>query len=265
MAKKKAMSSEKASYVKRKGHEDAREFAEALGIGKEFRSDPKAKKDVIDLQGYSYSVKSGEKKWQMFLYGESRFKEDFTFQAMDGLGEIFLGCINSFPEDRDEYLKNKMIYKQELQKWMRKLCEKLKDKKILRAFLDKAIFNSGEVDFLVIKDEDLFHVFWGKDVIKILSDNIQVENSKARRKGEFDAQKVVFKYKEKTIGEIEMRNDSDIHYREVKFWMAKRLTFSLLKEKIKLNRDLNDRVILYGSAIKKLKNFKTKFKRTWRE
>ncbi len=48
MSKKKAMTSEKASYVKRKGHEDAREFAIALGIGKEFRSDPIAKKDVID-------------------------------------------------------------------------------------------------------------------------------------------------------------------------------------------------------------------------
>ena len=45
--KKKAMSSEKASYVKRKGHEDSREFAELLGIGKEFKNDLKAKKDVL--------------------------------------------------------------------------------------------------------------------------------------------------------------------------------------------------------------------------
>jgi hypothetical protein len=35
MPKKKAMTSEKASFVKRKGHADAREFAEVLGIGKE--------------------------------------------------------------------------------------------------------------------------------------------------------------------------------------------------------------------------------------
>jgi len=66
MAKKKAMSSEKASYVKRKGHADAREFAICLGIGKEYRSEPQAKKDVIDSEGRSYSVKSGEKKWQIF-------------------------------------------------------------------------------------------------------------------------------------------------------------------------------------------------------
>jgi len=36
------MTSEKASFVKRKGHEDAREFAEILGIGREFKSDPTA-------------------------------------------------------------------------------------------------------------------------------------------------------------------------------------------------------------------------------
>jgi len=53
--------------VKRKGHEDAREFAEALGIGKEFKSDPQAKKDVIDFEGYSYSVKSGEKSGKFFF------------------------------------------------------------------------------------------------------------------------------------------------------------------------------------------------------
>jgi len=65
MGKKKAMTSQKASYVKRKGHADAREFAELLGIGKEYKSEPQAKKDVIDLEGHSYSVKSGEKKWQI--------------------------------------------------------------------------------------------------------------------------------------------------------------------------------------------------------
>lgn len=44
MAKKKAMTHEKASEVKRMGHADAREFAESLGIGKEYRSEPQAKK-----------------------------------------------------------------------------------------------------------------------------------------------------------------------------------------------------------------------------
>lgn len=98
MSKKRAMSSEKASQVKLKGHQDAREFAEVLGIGKEFKSEPQAKKDVIDVNGYSYSVKSGEKKWQIFLYGKTRFEKDYTFKGMNGLGKLFLDCINIFPE-----------------------------------------------------------------------------------------------------------------------------------------------------------------------
>ena len=56
MGKKKAMTSEKASYVRQKGYDDAREFAECLGIGKEFKSDQKPRKILLIL-GYSYSVR----------------------------------------------------------------------------------------------------------------------------------------------------------------------------------------------------------------
>ncbi|MCS7150086.1 MAG: hypothetical protein N2Z40_04565 [Caldimicrobium sp.] len=95
-ARKRAMTSEKASAVKRRGHEDAREFAIALGIAKEFKSDPRAKKDVIDEDGFSYSVKSGEKKWQIFLYGEKHFVENSVFKGMFDISEIFLECIRVF-------------------------------------------------------------------------------------------------------------------------------------------------------------------------
>lgn len=252
MGKKRAMSSEKASYVKRQGHADAREFAELLGIGKEYKSDLKAKKDVIDWDGNSYSVKSGEKKWQIFLYGKTRFEEDYTFRGMNGLGELFMKCIDSFPVSRAEYLKNKYVYKLQLQGPMRSLAERLKDHRLLAAFIDKGMFNSGEVDFLVIKDNEKFHVFWGKEVVQVLSRRFEVENSKSRGKDQLDAQKVVFKVSGITYGEIEMRNDSEVHYREVKLWLGKKHTFDLLKEEIKDSESLNNRIILYGRAIKKL-------------
>jgi len=252
MVKKKAMTSQKASYVKRKGHEDAREFAELLGIGKEYKSEPQAKKDVIDLEGHSYSVKSGEKKWQIFLYSKTRFETDYTFRGMNGIGDLLLKCINSFPERRDEYIKNKEKYKRGLQKPMRELCERLKEKRILAAFIDKSIFNSGEVDFLVIKEEGIFHVFWSEEVVEILVNNYVVENSKARAKNQLDDQKVVFKVEDRTHGEIEMRNDSEIHYREIKFWLSKKLTFNLLKSKIEQSQYINDKITAYGKAIKKL-------------
>ncbi|MEM4313626.1 MAG: hypothetical protein QXH95_06195 [Thermoplasmata archaeon] len=254
MSKKRAMTSEKASYVKLKGHQDAREFAEAIGIGKEFMSEPQAKKDVIDSKGYSYSVKSGEKKWQIFLYSKSRFETDFTFQGMNGLGSLFLKCIDVFPLNRNEYLKDKLKYKNKLSPIMRDIKERLSKKNLLEAFLDKSLFNSGEVNFFVIKQENAFHIFLNKDVVKTFSRNISVENSIARRKDQVDAQKVVFKFQNKTIGEIEMRNDSEIHYRELKFWLDKKLSFQLLSSEIKPNKILNTKIILYGGAIRKLRH-----------
>ncbi|HOV22409.1 MAG TPA: hypothetical protein PLW95_07030 [bacterium] len=256
MTKKKAMTSAKASYVKRKGHADAREFAECLGIGKEFKNDPKAKKDIIDSEGYSYSVKSGEKKWQIFLYGKTRFENDYTFKGMNGIGDLLLECIETFPSQRSDYLQNKELYKKRLQEPMKKLCEKLKEKRILSAFIDKSMFNSGEVDFLVIKDGNIFHVFGNRDVVEILTNLFEVENSKSRGEGQFDAQKVIFKVQDRTFGEIEMRNDSEVHYREIKFWMDKKLIFNLLQSQIKQKGNFNDRIILYGSSIRKLLKLK---------
>ena len=258
MGKKKAMTSEKASYVKRKGHADAKEFAELLGIGKEYKSEPQAKKDVIDSEGNSYSVKSGEKKWQIFLYGKTRFEKDYTFRGMNGLGDLLLRCIDSFPEKRDEYIRDKDKYKRELQEPMRKLCERLKEKRLLAAFIDKGMFNSGEVNFLVIKKEGIFHVFWGKEVVEILINNYVVENSKARVKNQFDDQKVIFKVEGITHGEIEMRNDSEIHYREIKFWMSKKLTFNLLQSQIRKSQYINNKIIVYGDAIRKLSRIQRK-------
>jgi len=251
MIKKKAMTSQKASFVKKKGHEDAREFAKLLGIGKEYKSDPQAKKDVIDFEGHSYSVKSGEKKWQIFLYGKTRFEKDYTFKGMDGLGDLFLKCINIFPENRNEYLKNKDKYKKRLQKPMQEISKKLKEKKLLAAFIDKAIFNSGEVDFLVIKEKEIFHIFWSKEVVDSLVKNYSPENSKARIKNQYDSQKVVFKVEDKTHGEIEVRNDSEVHYREIKFWLDKKLTFNLLKSNIKALKKIKHNLIIYGKAINK--------------
>ncbi len=138
---------------------------------------------------------------------------------------------------------------------MRELCQKLKEKRLLEAFIDKSMFNSGEVDFLVIKESDIFHVFYHSDVVKILSNNYSVENSKARGKNQIDDQKVVFKVSDKTQEEIEMRNDSEIHYREVKFWLDKKLTFNLLKSQINKVKKLSVNIILYGKSINKLSKY----------
>lgn len=97
-----------------------------------------------------------------------------------------------------------------------------------------------------------------RDVVKVLSEKISVENSKARQKGQIDDQKVVFKVDKRTIGEIEMRNDSDVHYREVKFWLNKDKTFKILQENIQNRSLLKENVFIYGESIKKLKKIYNK-------
>lgn len=251
MPKKRAMTSERASFVKRQGHRDAKEFAQLLGLEDDYLNDPKAKKDVIDKSGDSYSVKSGEKKWQIFLYGKTRFEEDYTFQAMNGMARFFLQCIESLPKTFAEYQQNKALYKERLQEPMIQLCRKLQDKNMLSALIDKAMFNSGEVNYLAIKHEGKFHVYWARDVVEILKNKITVENSKARYANQTPNQKVVFKVSGKTIGEIEMRNDSPKHFREIKFWLSKKHIVTLLRESISPIKQYSERICLYGQAVKK--------------
>ena len=252
---KRAMTSQKASYVKRQGHKDALEFALLLGLKKDYQNDPKAKKDVIDNSGYSYSVKSGQKKWQIFLYSLSRFKNDILFQSLNGLGDLFINCINVFPENIKEYKNNKPFYKKKLAQEMVKIKEYLLTPKKLKGFLSLSFFNGNEVDFLVIKNNNIFHIFDAKEVVEILSKEILVDTSKKRREGEFDDQKVVFKVfqtnRQVTIGEIEMRNDSEVHYREVKFWISKPICYKLLIDNIPNKKECDNKICIFGKAIKK--------------
>lgn len=262
---KRAMSSEKASFVKKEGHKKEDIFAELIGLGKTYENDKKAKKDVIDFNGDGHSVKSGT-WWQIFLYHKSRIESDYGFLAMNGMGQLILDCLNVFPDDRNKYQANKTAFKTALQKSMRELCEKLQNKNRLKAFLSKAIFNGGEVQFLTIFSGDKILVFYFEDVVEILANSFVIENSKAIRLTDIPCQKVLFRSKFdeklKNVGEIEVRNDSDIHYREIKFRLNSPKTVQILLENI-INYDKpniingveNTNIYRYGKAIKK---FKTK-------
>ena len=104
---KRGLSSEDARKVRQKGHDDAYEFAMLIGLENDYQNDIVAKKDVIDLSGDAHSVKSGNKKWQLFLYGINRFRNDDFFQTMNGIGQLLIKCIEAFPEKFDDYTKNR--------------------------------------------------------------------------------------------------------------------------------------------------------------
>ena len=111
------------------------------------------------------------------------------------------------------------------------------------------------MDYFTVKEGQIFHIFDAQEVIKTIDESVKLVNSKASQTGQMNDQKVVFKLinADVTIGEIEMRNDSQVHYREIKFWMEREKTLRLLKTKIKPIKQKFVRIIAYGQAVKKFK------------
>lgn len=250
MSKKRSLTTEDARWVRQKGYNDALEFALAIGLPRDYRNDQQAKKDVIDGSGDAHSVKGGEKKWQIFLYRLNRFETDDAFVAMNGIGALLAACIRSFPDTFQDYQQNKTEAKERLRVPMRKLAEKLQERPLLKAFLGKALFNGNEVNYLTVKQDDSFHVFLNRDVVDVLGKRLEVCNSRAISKGNIPEQKVLFRHGGINVGELEMRNDSEIHYREVRFNMIKPKAMKLLFE-LPMTRKFSKKVFVYGKASKK--------------
>lgn len=248
--KKRALTTEEARMVRKRGYDDASEFARLIGLNSGYKNDVRAKKDVIDPSGDAHSVKGGFKKWQIFLYGLGRFEKDDSFRVMNGMGDLLIECINSFPSAFEEYQRDKKRAKEQLRVPMVKLAEKLRNNTRLRAFLNKALFNGGEVNYLTIKHNGQFHVFLNSDVIQVLSDHLEVCNSRAISKDQMPEQKVLLRYRGKNLGEIEMRNDSIVHYREIRFNMIIPMVTEVLFKNIPLTQKHNHAVMVYGNASK---------------
>jgi hypothetical protein len=87
--------------------------------------------------------------------------------------------------------------------------------------------------------------------VQVFADNVDVSNSQAIAKNQFPEQKVIFKYKGLNLAELEMRNDSVMHYREIRFNMIKPRMMELLFSGIPCNGKYNDKIYIYGEAMKK--------------
>ncbi len=245
-----ASSPEAAKKYRQDGHDDALAFALTIGLSQDYERDRRAKKDVIDPSGDAHSVKSGQKKWQIFLYKRKRFLEDNGFQALNGIGSLLVHCIDAFPPRYSDYEGDKEAAKQRLQAPMRELKDRFQRKALLRAFLRKSIFNGGEVNYLTILHDDIYRVYWSDDVVREMASAFEVVNSTALREGEFDDQKVLFRWDGKNVGELEMRNDSPRHYGEVRFNMHKERCMAVLDAADLKSRDWSRKnVRLYGKAI----------------
>ena len=168
----------------------------------------------------------------------------------------------------NEYIKSKNLLAQATTD----VFKALQNKNFLRNFLAEAIFNNKEVSFLAIKDstykkDELFKVFSRDDILDILTIELSPALSKAGKVAEdynVAGQKTLLCYKKKNINtnkvtdknivEIEIRNDSDIHYRQVRFNMYSRdVLFLLLNRPQPLAvKKLSNGVMVFGKAIETL-------------
>ena len=252
---KRAMTSTAASYKKRSGHINERSFAYL--IDGEVVGDRTDKTDVIDQEYNTYTVKGGE-WWQIFLYSRDRFVTNTEFRIIGNIANLFIDCIDAFPENRSDYLEDKTYFKERLQEPMRQLKDEICKPDIFPQLLSKAIFNGDEVDYLsilpkelssqaVLSDQKHFHLFSAEDVVSLLSTKLEIANSRARGRGQMDAQKVIFRYG-KNVGEIEIRTDSDLHYKQAKWRFNSPAILSLLRSNLDVVYVEDRQVSVYGSA-----------------
>ncbi len=245
------MTSDKAWRVKTRGNRKEDIFADLIkGLVLKGTKKP----DIVNAYLQFFSVKgSGEKQGkegrdgriQVFMYRPSRFENE-DFPAKD----IILDIFKCYPKTYQEYQDNKKTIKDKIAVHMIRLKDFLLNEDNRAKFLDRAFFDR-KMDFLVIYDDDIFHVFDKNEVWKVFLKNLEVDNNASN-------QKVVFKYNYLCM-EIEMRTTEN-KYPTIFMPMNKRIAFNLLTEKINKKQELSPYLWLYGNAIKKYKYDKKKYK-----
>jgi hypothetical protein len=250
LKKKKAMSKEKASFVKKEGHTNEDDFAALVG-GVKVEGTGKTDVRMPTEDGVIWkncSLKKICKRIQFALYSaESKHWSSSEITA------LCKACFAVYPPTFAEYQSNKTEVKARLRGPMVALKEFLNaDPDHVTAFLRQFITNGDEIDLLVMKAEGydvkaecnegydvkaegydvkaegdegaektpIHYIFDAKEVIQILVSNTRVSNSTGFKAGETPEQKVIFKYEKKpgtwkNIIEVEMRNSSEQHYAEL--------------------------------------------------
>jgi len=241
------MTSDKASRVKLRGLRKEHLFANLIG-GLVLKGTNK--QDVINAYEQYFSIKGGseiqkgegrEGRIQVFLYNKKRFQKEVDFPAGSIINDIF----NCYPETYDEYQNKKDEVKNNVAVQMRRLKDYLLVETDRVAFLDR-IFFDRKVNFFVVYDDDVFHIFDKDEVWDVFLKNLEVDNNNT-------CQKVVFKYKV-LCAEIEMRTTEGSKYPSMFMPMRKRVMFDLLTEKISGKKELKPNLWLYGEAIRKYKS-----------
>ena len=246
------MTGDAARAKKISGHSNEAEFARLIG-GELHAGLATDKPDVIDKNGDAHSVKSG-KFWQIFLYGRERFVANTNFNDIGNLCPLFIDCLDTFPGTYEKYAADKHSAKIKLQPAMRALLAEMQRPTVLSRFLQKGLFDGQAVLYLTVSRSIAnsahkhHHIFHRDDAIEVLS-KLTLENSRARTAEQYSDLKVLFKTT-KNVGEIEVRADSKMHYKQMKWRFNGNLIFEFLHENLPAPKKPNPSIFVYGCAAK---------------
>ena len=240
------MNSEKASKVKLKGHKAEDLFAELIN-GEVIKGQGKI--DIIDKHGKKYSVKGGsdiekgggDGRWQLFLFGLSKFENDLNFPARD----YFIKILKSFPQTRALYDKQVDKVKEKVARLMLELKDYLSSEKNTKLFFDKTIFDF-QIDFLCVFHDKYFHIFSRQDLLNSLITSCTIHNSRGN-------QKVKYNFDGRIAIEIEIRKTDDGKFPSILVITNKLKILKILSQNIKDQVIVKDKIKVYGEAIKKFK------------
>jgi hypothetical protein len=243
--KKKAMSSEKASFVKKEGHSNEDEFAPLIG-GEKIKGTGKG--DIIK-NGHKFSLKKVCKRIQFALYG----KDSENWIECSPSAIKCKNILSIYPDSFTEYQGNKTNYKNLLREKMIDFKDHLSVKDNLKEYLSLVITKSGDVDYIVMKDKTDHFIFNANEAIDTIVSNAVVVNSKAIKGGDTPEQKVLITIpsgkKFVNLLELEIRNSSEGHYAKFLCVCFRDRLFELLTTCITEEKVFNDNLVVRGKAI----------------
>lgn len=247
--KKKAMSSEKASVVKKAGHSNEADFAALIG-GAVVKGHTKP--DVMK-NNIGFSLKKVCKRIQFALY--SRNSANWAQDSESA--QICKDLLTIYPPTFEEYKSNKQNTKQQLRTKMLLLREHLAtNPENLREYLSLVMTNHGEVEYLVMRDrDDKQYIFNANEAINVIVKNAIVTNSQSRKPGDTPEQKTLItipnqkESKYVNLMELETRNSSPGHYAEFLCVCNRDPLFELLVKHIPEEQVFKENMVVRGSAI----------------
>lgn len=244
--KRKAMSSAKASKVKKDGHTNEDDFTQLLS-GSVVKSG--TGKTDVQYKEWGFSLKKECKRIQFALYS----KNSKNWIETSPSAMLCKDCLTIYPSDFDTYNSNKNHYKELLREKMIALKNHLSVKENLHEYLNLIMFKNGEVDFLVMKDASVQYIYYAPEVLETLLNNVVVLNSGAIKVGDIAEQKVIIKCENEkkklhNLLEIEVRNSGGSHYAEMLCVCNRDILFGLLNRMIEQTNAVNTNVVLKGNA-----------------